>query len=282
MLKNRKSLFVIVCLLLSETSSYNSDERPKKLEYKDPAATHSTLTRKPSLDFLRGDAIPWSITILPVTTLKSTGDLMFDHYGEEYNGKVIKIGEKQKDSIFYNAKLNDYIDTFIQHVNQVNEQNQAIIASEKHTKRAINIEHASMQATNYKLPKKTKIKLDAILYSRVNYAIKEWKTSLTHDQNNEALESNLMNELGALSESQHIKTLQNNGLHYQTDDRLNKEHLRLNLAVNQWKAQQDQQNYTAMYKELSKFSQAEQYGTNEKLGILGKHGLIIATSSDKK
>lgn len=256
MIKNTKSLFVIVCLFLSANSCYGS----KDASQHSASSNKPALTHQPSLDFMRGDTIPWSVSSLPVRGLKATGDLMFDNYGKEVDGKEIKISKTKTNSIEYWNKLAEYINVFTQHVNEVNSQQLQLIPSKKHTTRAINIEHAlssnadKMVQVNFELPANTKQELEAIVYGRINHAVHEWKNNI----NDEKLATNVMNELRALSRRQQENALKQHQLNDCENGISNRAHLRLNLAINTWKAHNYNEDYKApMNEEFAKFSSEE-------------------------
>lgn len=268
----------ILLLFLATISCDGMDSRSSQVlrgsfkttttKFPSSTSSQSSTPRVASVDFLRGDAIPWSLRAYPCKDPKALGDLTVEHYGKPLNvayiGTELKEIKPGSDPGASNLWMS-YIDDFI-------ERNSREIIDEKHTQRAINILHI-VQATqtirnvdskaqesitkqylNFiditdESRKILETNLKPIAYGHVNSAIRAWQ----HDNSGHILEK-MQLECNKLSTTQLNQVL---AIHNVTDIK-EITHLHVNTAIQQWKRNQSKEALKNVNLELAKLSYKEQ------------------------
>jgi hypothetical protein len=240
-------------------------------------SSQSSIPRVASIDFLRGDAIPWSLRAYPCKDSKALGDLTVEHYGQPLN--VAYIGTEFKE--IKPGSDPGALNRWTSYINDFVRRNSQASIDEKHTQRAIQILHI-IQATktirktndedqeaiteqylnfiNIDDESRTSMEnnLKPIAYGRVNSAIHEWQQN-----NSDRILEKMKSEFNKLSTQQLNEVL----AQHKTKDIKKITHIHVNLAIQQWRENPSKNNLDRIYSELNKFSYDEQ---NE---ILTTHNL---------
>ncbi len=195
------------------------------------ASLYSSIPRVPSLDFLRGDAIPWSVSSFPCIDTTSRGNLTIDHYGECVNTHY--IGSEKKEIRIGSQPGVPH--AWVQYIQNFTAHNNFSNIDEINKQRAIKILHIlqtsaipsyhEIMLENLELKTNIKTSLESIVHTAPHRAIERCK----HDSSESALNS-MKSEWQKLSKIQQNEIL---ALHGATDIK-EITHRHAHAAITEW------------------------------------------------